>query len=110
MTNDIRKARAEGQAQAQICAENAATLTGFNVGAAQDDAEKFIARHGAAGVCGESVTDWLKTQGHRPHDDRAFGAVFGGLSRQKRIVCIGHTDRRKGHGTSGGKIWRIDPA
>jgi hypothetical protein len=41
-----------------------------------------------------------------PHDARAFGAVIGTLARRKKIEAVGFVPRSKGHGTSGGRLWR----
>ncbi len=49
----------------------------------------------------------MKLAGLVPHDDRAFGQVYAGLSREKLIVKCGCCDRIKGHGTAGGVIWRV---
>lgn len=43
--------------------------------------------------------------GYRPHDQRAFGSVFGTLSRRNLIRCAVYCERSKGHGTAGGRVW-----
>jgi hypothetical protein len=54
---------------------------------------------------GELLTDLCKARGMRPPDDRAFGAVFKMLANRGEIRQCGWTERRKGHGTGGGRVW-----
>ena len=54
---------------------------------------------------GELLTDMAKAAGHVPPDDRAFGAVYQSLARRKLIRQAGWCERRKGHGTAGGRVW-----
>ena len=61
--------------------------------------------HGEAS--GEDITDACKAAGIVPHDDRAFGSVFQSLVRDGLIECAGFCLRKKGHGTAGGRIWRV---
>jgi hypothetical protein len=56
---------------------------------------------------GEVLTDVAIAHGARPHDQRAFGAVFSGLSRKKLIRTVGFCMRAKGHGTAGGRVWGL---
>lgn len=56
---------------------------------------------------GEVVTDACKAAGIKPHDDRAFGAVYITLARDGLIEKCGVCVRKKGHGTSGGNVWRV---
>jgi hypothetical protein len=56
---------------------------------------------------GETITDACKRAGIQPHDDRAFGPVYMTLARHERIEKIGSVRRERGHGTSGGNIWRL---
>lgn len=56
---------------------------------------------------GEALTDVAMAHGARPHDARAFGAVFGRLSRRGVIRTVGFCMRAKGHGTAGGRIWGL---
>jgi len=64
-----------------------------------------LRQHGP--MSGEALTDACRRAGLVPHDDRAFGSVFLRLSKSGRIVTVGYTTRTKGHGTSGGRIWRL---
>lgn len=55
----------------------------------------------------EDLVDACKENFIIPHDDRAFGTVFANLSRAGKIEKAGYCQRRKGHATSGGIVWRI---
>ena len=56
---------------------------------------------------GELITDAAKLAGIKPPDDRAFGSVYAALVRHKQIEFAGFCVRRKGHGTAGGRLWRL---
>ena len=56
---------------------------------------------------GEIIVDLCKLAGIVATDDRAYGVVFGSLSRANAIRCVGYCDRKKGHGTAGGRIWAL---
>ena len=72
---------------------------------AKEFALSFLQRGAASG---DEITEACKAAGIRPHsDDRAFGAVYMQLSREKRIEKCGETIRNKGHGTAGGNLWRL---
>ena len=56
---------------------------------------------------GEILTDMCKLKGIIPTNDKAFGAVYGTLSKQKKITRVAGCDRVKGHGTAGGNVWAL---
>jgi hypothetical protein len=56
---------------------------------------------------GEEIVDHCLRLGIVPHDSRAFGSVFARLRQQGAIEAVGFTERRKGNGTAGGRIWRV---
>lgn len=57
---------------------------------------------------GEDLVDVAIAHGATPPDARAFGGIFQSLSRAKQIVCIrSDLPRKRGHGTSGGKLWGL---
>ena len=56
-------------------------------------------------VRGEDLVNGAKVAGIRPHDDRAFGAVFQKAVREGLIVPVGFAPRVKGHGTAGGRVY-----
>lgn len=55
----------------------------------------------------EKLTAACKEIGIIPHDDRAFGSVYQTLSRRGLIVKAGTCARERGHGTSGGIVWKL---
>lgn len=102
---DFNAARAAGEAAGQRCLANAeAESTGF-----AQAAEAAILRHlrVVRRAPGEDLTSIAKASGAVPHDDRAFGPVFGSMSRRKLIRTAGFCMRSKGHGTAGGRIWEL---
>lgn len=66
---------------------------------------RYLAQHGPSS--GEDITDACKAAGIRAKDDRAIGSVYQGLCRRGQIAVAGVCARRKGHGTSGGRVWRL---
>lgn len=75
----------------------------------KEDAKQFVLdylrKRGA--TSGEELTDACIASGIKPHDERAFGAVFMALSKRGLIFKVGTCVRVKGHGTSGGNIWDL---
>lgn len=65
----------------------------------------YLEAHGA--TAGEVITIACKEAGIRPHDDRAFGAVYLRLSRRGVIAKVGVCRRRRGHNTAGGNVWDV---
>lgn len=65
----------------------------------------YLGQHGRASS--EDITDACKDAGIVPQEDRAFGQVYASLNRRKQIVCVGFCERRKGHGTAGGRVWEL---
>ena len=104
---ELNPARERGRRAADRCAEKAARVSTFDVDAAQNFIKGWLARYGQQS--GEDLVDAAVAHGHKPHDGRAFGPVFAGLVRAKVIECVGYCARRRGHGTAGGRIWRLKP-
>lgn len=103
----ISAARAAGQEAADQCEGKALRANALF----SEQAAAFILRQLEARgpTTGEDLTDACKAAGIEPHDDRAFGAVFARLSKAKEIEpdpTYTVVPRRKGHGTSGGRMWR----
>jgi hypothetical protein len=75
----------------------------------REKAELFTLEYlaGCESASSETITDAARKAGIVPHDDRAFGPVYFSLSRAGKIVKAGVCARRKGHGTSGGTLWRL---
>jgi hypothetical protein len=59
---------------------------------------------------GEEIVDHCLRLGIVPHDSRAFGSVFARLRQQGAIEAVGFTERKKGNGTGGARVWRITAA
>jgi hypothetical protein len=76
-----------------------------------EKAKKIILDHlSIVQTCpGEELVDIATAKGAIPHDARAFGSVFMSLSRKNLIRTVGFCERRKGHGTAGGRIWGVVP-
>ncbi len=72
---------------------------------AQSFVLEYLQRNGDAS--GEAITNACRKAGIVPHDDRAFWPVYLALARQKKIEKVGFCSRTKGHGTSGGVVWRL---
>jgi hypothetical protein len=96
--------RQAGAVAAQACADKAERETGFDSEKAGEFVLDFLRKQGE--TPGESLVNQAVAAGHRPHDHRAFGAVFQRLVRRGLIACAGFTTRSKGHGTAGGRIWK----
>lgn len=95
-------ARQQGDAgilRAQVRAENAAP--DFTRRACAY-ALTLIATRGP--MSGEDIVDACRAAGYCPPDDRAFGAVFK-LALREGARVVGLAPRRKGHGSSGGKVY-----
>lgn len=56
---------------------------------------------------GEEITLACKEAGIIPHDDRAFGHVYRRLAKLGQIEKCGFAQRKRGHLTSGGNVWRL---
>ncbi len=96
-------ALAEGRAQASLC-EEAAERRGWDSHAAGDFILAWLK------INGPTAGEVLVTEASRdnpPHDGRAFGPVFMRLKRAGLIEQCGVVLRAKGHGCSGGRIWRL---
>lgn len=104
-TMDLFSAREEGERAAQACVAKAERVTEFDGERAREFVLAHLGAHGAQS--GELIVNAAKKAGHIPHDDRAFGAVFGVLSRRSRIRVVGTCDRAKGHGTAGARVWAL---
>lgn len=72
-------------------------------------AREFILRYlsGRDQASGEDITTAAKDSGIQHLDDRAFGPIFMSLAKRNQIEKCGTCLRKKGHGTSGGTLWRL---
>ena len=98
-------ARRAGEAAAAACQAKAAA-SGFDAEAARAAVLELLRAAGRP-MSGEELVDRVQERGLVPHDARAFGAVFGTLARRGLIEAVGFAARRKGHGTSGARLWRV---
>lgn len=98
-------ARAIGAQMAGLCAERAEDDVPDFSERAKAFVLEYLRDHGVSSS--ELITDAAKLAGLVPHDDRAFGAIYQSLARRKRIEFVGFCARRKGHGTAGGRLWRL---
>lgn len=76
----------------------------------RDDAARFILAYLSAHreASSEDLTEQAeKIAGLRPTDLRHFGPVFLRLIRSGAIEKCGETKRRRGHGSSGGNVYRL---
>ena len=104
-TPSLDQARAAGQASAEQAERRAlAAVPDFSLRARR---HVLAVLAGQGDVSGEDLTNSCKAAGIVPHDDRAFGAVYAWLVRTGQIRCVGMVARKKGHGTSGGRVWRL---
>lgn len=59
-------------------------------------------------AAGEDLVDAALAAGAVPPDARAFGGIFLALSRRNVIRCLrSDLPRKRGHGTTGGKLWEL---
>ncbi len=65
----------------------------------------YLREHGEAS--GEKITDACWDAGIEAHDRRAIGPVLMRLSKDKLIEKAGTCIRKRGHGCSGGNLWRL---
>lgn len=96
-------AKLVGDKLAEACVDKAERVAEFDSAGAAKFILGWLVRHGPQS--GETLTDAAKQHGYRPHDDRAFGAVYGALVRRHQIRQVGTCERTKGHGTAGGRVW-----
>lgn len=100
---DFTAPRDLGETAGRACTDKAERTTDFDRDAARRFILATLRKNGE--TPGEVLTDLARKAGFVPHDDRAFGAVFGKLARERAIRCVGYCTRRKGHSTAGGRVW-----
>lgn len=100
---DFTPARAKGERMADLCISKAERVTDFDAEGASDFILAYLIEHGK--TAGEDLVNAATAAGFIAHDTRAFGSVFARLSRVNLIRCVGFCERKKGHGTAGGRIW-----
>lgn len=99
-------ARAVGEEAAARCLEKAERDTGFDSTGAARFILGWVVRHGA--TSGEDLVDAAMEHGYRGHDMRCFGGVFGALVRTRKLLVLrSDLPRKRGHGTSGGRLYGL---
>ena len=89
----------------EACNAKAEATTSFDTATSQALVLKFL----EDGVkTGEDLVLACKEAGQVPHDDRAFGAVFAGLSKQRLIKKTGFGPRKRGRGADGAVFWALN--
>jgi hypothetical protein len=68
----------------------------------------YLSQHGEKS--GEEISDAVWSAGIEAHDRRAMGPVLMALMRDGLIEKCGTCTRKRGHGTSGGNVWRLTPS
>jgi len=58
-------------------------------------------------MSGEDLSLACKQAGIMAHDDRAYGVPIMKLARRGLIEKCGTVRRKRGHGTSGGNVWKL---
>ena len=97
-----------GREAAAACLAKAERVTAFDADRARASVLELLAD--GLPRSGEEIVDHCQRLGLVPHDARAFGAVIGTLARRGQIESVGYAARRKGHGTSGARVWQITAA
>lgn len=100
-------ARGAGEAAGRACLDKAIAISQTFSDVAKQAILNHLQENGSAS--GEALTNVAIALGAKPHDQRAFGPIFAGLSREGMIRTVGYCTREKGHGTSGGRLWALTP-
>lgn len=105
--SSMEQAKEQGATAMQACTDKAKSL-GFSTDAARAFVLHWLAEYGP--TSGEDLVEAAQRTTRsdlQAHDMRAWGGVFAALSG-KRIHCLrSDLPRKRGHGTSGGKLWAV---
>ena len=101
----LATARAAGEEAGNRAADRAERAAPDFRERAQAFVIKYLAEHGVSSS--ELITDAAVLSGIVVPDTRAFGPIFLALMRKNKIAFDGFVPRRKGHGSAGGKRWRL---
>ncbi|WOB06533.1 hypothetical protein [Piscinibacter gummiphilus] len=104
------EARAVGEAEGDACLAKATSGDDFNADAVRACMLRDLSLWSSKGLSSEDLVSMAKARGHVPHDDRSFGPIVAGLARKGLITQIGSCPRKRGNGTSGGRIWALTEA
>ncbi len=99
---DMATARAVGQVAQQLATDSAERAApGFS-----DRARAAIlAKLSEGPASGEDLTDHVRACGIPIKDGRELGGIYRSMREKGLIQIIDTCDRRKGHGTGGGKVY-----
>lgn len=101
----VAQARAAGSVAGELAADKAERMDDGFRERAHAFVLGYLAQHGPS--AGEDITDAAVMAGIKPAELRAFGPVYATLARRGLIACVGYCARRRGHGTAGGRVWRL---
>lgn len=100
---NLTDAKQAGQA-AMWSAQAAAESAGFDSDGARRFIISFLRENGPTD--NETLVDEAKARGYAGRDDRCFGGLFSAAIRAREIRVIrSDLPRRKGHGTTGAKLY-----
>lgn len=95
-----------GHACAKACLEAAEQLDQFDSKGAQQFIFGHVVRNGP--TSGEDLVEAAKAHGFKGKDDRCFGGVFIALLNAKKLMVLrSDLPRKRGHGTSGGRLYGV---
>jgi hypothetical protein len=97
--------REAGHAAAARCLDSA-EARGFDSEGARRFMRSWVLRHGP--TSGEDLVEAAKEHGYRGKDDRCFGGVFlAAIGRGELVALRSDLPRKRGHGTSGGRLYGV---
>ncbi|MBN9410853.1 MAG: hypothetical protein J0H69_17045 [Burkholderiales bacterium] len=103
---NLQQAQAAGQAGMQLSLLAALDRSPDFAEVAKTAILRHLRDNGA--TAGEDLVEVARAHGAHAKDDRAFGGIFHSLSRKNLIRCLrSDLPRKRGHGTSGGKLWAL---
>lgn len=101
----VKTARKLGTEAAERCTEKAAANDPMFRIRALEFIVAYVKKYGE--VSGETATLAAVHAGIKPHDQRAFGAVYQQALREKQLRIVGSVKRVRGHGSDGGKLYAV---
>lgn len=101
----INFSRTLGEEAATRCLSKA-EASGFDSEGAGRFIHGWVVRHGP--TSGEDLVDAAMAHGYRGHDARCFGPIFRRLLNKKMLLVLrSDLPRKRGHGTSGGRLYGV---
>lgn len=103
---DFSAAKEAGRTASEACTARAERVVGLDTEGARKFVRGWLERHGP--TSGEDLVDAMKAHGFHAHTDKAFGSVFRRALERGLIVCLrSDLPRRRGHSTSGGRLYAV---